>query len=645
MFQKTEIDQQRKELQSLVKDITNPDQLRIIDKILLSRSTIEEKIAAIHGIIHESIDHSNKEHPEIIQTESPGSLSDQSGMFEENTNPQIPIKDTSLDSTSTEDPLDDIEYSSPSDLIRATFQQIYKHRKKLKPELTRGTFLQYVFNDLWRILIFARETNCIQGKLLYLYLQFPNEQAWEYIQHLQKKALPYLKDFLDQCEKKAWLFLEKQEFNGLMVIRELVTKLLEITQGSLELNQYKDHPIVKLEPTYLTLTYLSKEMLDFTAIIQKVFRTLPELPGTPVTTITTIEKILQNDPSKTNLGNFLLSLNMIEWYRYFILDELIGTPTGEVISSTEFDCSDQIQVEIRKYLKEIEFRISSLLKRRESLLPSQNQEDTDPETELSFFYSYGDDLLQKAHTLLDPKKRGLKSSEDQNQHFEKDKQLPLLFLLRFSSRWSHTVKPILNGTVPLTNGIKRIFHQDVFGVFFDKIETSLSVLGTYLKKYGTINQQQLIPSKDQQFFLERVEGTSEELKELVNLFDHCIFQYQQIFQVLSSVLKKHSGTQLTSNNVPINSRLISGEKLTIPHIQELVDQRDIFMGKSLGESLFMIQEMLLQFLNLIKPSAIEKDQSNIEDLNLEILSLQKMIRRIGSPEYYKRIREKYQLKM
>jgi len=635
MSQNSEIDYQRTQIQNLIKDIQNPEQLRLIDKILLSRSSLEEKISAIQSIIKVHEPASNTKAPYLEPETEAEQLTD------------IQVSSLDVQESPREDQgsliLGGDEYQSDSDVLRDTFQQIYKNRKKLKAEISSGNFIQYIFQDLWKILPFARDTSCIKGRLLYFFLQFPDDLAWEYIQQLQKKTLPYLRDTLEACERKAWLFLEKSEFNSLMIVKEMVAYLLEIKEPSLKVDHFKDHPFHKLEPMYLTLSFICQEVKDLGAIIQKVYRNIPELPGSPATIISSIDKLLQNDPTKKNLSSFILSINMVEHFRFLSFEDLFNTPSGELISSSEFDCSDFIQVEIRKYVKELEFRLASLLKRRDTLLPEENSDsDSETEVDLAFFYSFGDDLLQKAHTILDPKKRGIQSSDDQTQMFEKDKLHPILFLIRFSARWLHTVKPILCGTLPLTNGVKRIFHQDVFGNYVEKIEIALSSLGKYLQKYGMLTQEQVLSGGR---LVEASADAPDEFKEVLHVFDHCIFQYQQIFQVLSSILKKHTSSIINPNNVPINSRLLTGEKLTIPHIQELLDQRDIFMGRSLGESLFILQDMLIQFLNIIKPKALENNQTGIEDIDSELISIQKMIRRISSPEYYKRLREKYKLKV
>jgi len=124
--------------------------------------------------------------------------------------------------------------------------------------------------------------------------------------------------------------------------------------------------------------------------------------------------------------------------------------------------------------------------------------------------------------------------------------------------------------------------------------------------------------------------------------DLVIQSLQMIQSILKTLVKKHTVPKGFTPG-PVNQRHLSGETLSIPYLEQSIEQRDIFMGRTLGETLFAIIEIINSLLTYFQSDQSVSESEGLIALDRELFALAKIVKRIGTPGYYQRVKLRYQL--
>ncbi len=644
------IEAQRALLKELTENVSDPAIKSAISRILSSRASLEEKLSAIIGL-------TNDQDPQpTVKDKTLKAVSDNDNMDDDNNkdaNPHQEIlpasyaddpKEPETSGSASNEPMkqEEGDNNTTAEIPEMVgLREIRKNRKKLKRTIEEAGMLQFFFDDLWKIIPFQKNTGLIDSKFLYLHMRCSPLHVDVYSVSLQKRTLLPLNEFLRQLLSKGWVFLTKTEYNVFSLLRELTESVMAI--DFLHLN-YQDRDLAdslgKIEQNFLALRSVCQDLNDFSAAIRKAFQNMPELPGSISSTLTLVQRVLSYNILNPSLEQFILAANIVKYRRFLELSDLMEETAGTVISTNEYDAPDHIQTEIRRYLKETESRLSTLVKRRD-VLQSKEQGKNLKQNEyedLAFFYSYGDDLLQQAQDLLDPKKRGLQNTNTTGGNFQRDKSLAIVFTLRFIQRFVQTTRTLLTGTLPLSSGVQRIFSKDLFGYYFEKIDENLSALAACLKEHPHFSVDQLTATR-----AVPLEDLTDMQKKILAGFDGVLQPLLMIHGLLQKIIQKHVPPPPSVKPGPITIRQTTGETLSIPFSQEFIDQRDVLMGKTVSEALFSLQDILTQFLMILQPETSNIRNLDLEEIEREIFALAKLIKRIGTKEYFQTIRKKYRL--
>ncbi|WP_156104550.1 hypothetical protein [Spirochaeta lutea] len=674
----------QRELLKKLSQIPWPDeQAYLVRTILSSHSTLEEKLTVLTGLAEDFPDiaapvlqgrgDSNKPRPKAMQeaTPPPGERAQPPETHQDShkdaPHPASPgIPNTPQGSAPGREPTDnppdtpesppgmgeepepppgsgdEPELPNPGDEA-GTPREIAKNRKTVLTVHQNNGFLQYIFEDIWKIIPFARDTGVIEGHFLFLTIRLSPTIEQTMTLSLQKRTLQPLDETLSFILRKGWKALSKSHYNLLRLIQDLSRAILAIDFTSLPYQSREIHgAFQEVLALFCVYIYLDPR-LDHTAdALRRAYQAMPEIPGSIGMSMSLVKRMVTREGTTPSLWNILRGVQMVRYRRFLDMDDLFSPPGGPVIPEDNFDAPLETQGEIRRYLKELEKALIPLVKKRDKLRRSSlkgNSQTPDTVDDLQLFYDFSDDLSEQASKILKGSQQGIRSKLPEKVDFSHDKSFPLILTLRFSQRCVESLGPLLSGTVPSSEGIIRLFSQDMFGFYFDKIRPLIPELVGLTEERGTdISMEQWIGLNKR-----TAQQLSEGDRTVKSTLETILQSLTMVRDVLSRVLQSHSPRDGGNPPPPVAPRDLSSQGVSIPYLDGVIEQQDILLGKSVSEALFFAHEVLSQFLSIMQPSAGQQIQGGLDDVSDRIASVVTNISRMGPEAYLRRVRKKFGL--
>lgn len=664
----------QRELLKKLSQIPWPDeQAYLVRTILSSHSTLEEKLTVLIGLAEDFPDiaapvlqgggdsgeprpkatkepapspggstHPPEAHQEVLEEPNPPGTPEipdtprgsAPGQEQTDTPPDTP----ELPPGSGEEP----ELPSPGDEV-GTPREIAKNRKTVLTAHQNNGFLQYIFEDIWKIIPFARDTGVIEGHFLFLTIRLSPSIEQTMTLSLQKRTLQPLDETLSFILRKGWKALSKSHYNLLRLIQDLTRAILAIDFTSLPYQSREIHGVFQeVLPLFCVYIYLDPR-LDHTAdALRRAYQAMPEIPGSIGMSMSLVKRMVTREGTTPSLWNILRGVQMVRYRRFLEMDDLFSPPGGPVIPEDNFDAPMETQGEIRRYLKELEKALIPLVKKRDKLRRSSlkgSSQTPDTVDDLQLFYDFSDDLSEQASKILKGSQQGIRSKLPEKVDFSHDKSFPLILTLRFSQRCVESLGPLLSGTVPSSEGIIRLFSQDMFGFYFDKIKPLIPELVRLTEERGTdISMEQWISLNKR-----TAQQLSEGDRTVKSTLETILQSLTMVRDVLSRVLQSHSPRDDGNPPPPVAPRDLSSQGVSIPYLDGVIEQQDILLGKSVSEALFFAHEVLSQFLSILQPSAGQQIQGGLDDVSDRIAAVVTNISRMGPEAYLRRVRKKFGL--
>jgi len=235
----------------------------------------------------------------------------------------------------------------------------------LKKPYARIPYFTYLFGDYRRILSFGKFT------LVFTPVRFlPDVRMSQAVPLFLNRDLRQwsaeLLAIVSMGLEDSWHYLRKNEYNLLVVMKQLCEKILSI---NFILFDYKDPYLINklrsLEALFLIFHYREEYQELLRISLQKIVKNDPRLGDKYETAVNLINKILNYDGSTPSLYNIILGLNMRKYRRYLTMRDILCTDLGELINTKDFACPPDIKEKIRVLVAEGRRRLAELRSHQE----------------------------------------------------------------------------------------------------------------------------------------------------------------------------------------------------------------------------------------------------------------------------------------
>ena len=433
----------------------------------------------------------------------------------------------------------------------------------LKKPYARIPYLSYLFGDYRRILSFGKVTQVFTPVWFFPDVKLSQDVPLLLSRDLRRWAAELL-DIVAIGLEDSWHYLRKNEFNLLVVVKQLCEKILSI---NFKLFDYKDPYLINklrsLEALFLVFHYREEhqELLQFS--LQKIVKNDPRVGDKYETAVDRIHKILHNDGSIPSLYNIILGLNMRKYRGYLTMRDLLCTDLGELINTKDFACPPDVKEKIRALVADGRRRLAEL---------RSHQEKT---KKLKTFLT----LNESGETSFDPLRffYDQANSVGEEPAFSADSEDILRFVPRFFDTLDRTFAPLLNGQTDLEE-IRAItlFTHDFFQLEFLRIRRIAGRIWDYSE-----DDLPRIRFLDLQHSTKGIQSLEAEILKQVNEGLDVIFEMTKKVETILNTRRK-SGGRPTG---PLDPMILHGKSFSIPHGKRRILSSSVLNGKTVVEAL------------------------------------------------------------
>jgi len=433
----------------------------------------------------------------------------------------------------------------------------------LKKPYARIPYLSYLFGDYRRILSFGKVTQVFTPVWFFPDVKLSQDVPLLLSRDLRRWAAELL-DIVAIGLEDSWHYLRKNEFNLLVVVKQLCEKILSI---NFKLFDYKDPYLINklrsLEALFLVFHYREEhqELLQFS--LQKIVKNDPRVGDKYETAVDRIHKILHNDGSIPSLYNIILGLNMRKYRRYLTMQDLLCTDLGELINSKDFACPPDVKEKIRTLVTDGRRRLAEL---------HSHQEKTKKLKTFLTFNESGEVSFDPLRFFYDQA-----NSIGEEPAFSADSEDILRFVPRFFDTLDRTFAPLLNGQTDLEE-IRAItlFTHDFFQLEFLRIRRIAGRVWDY-------SEDKLPRTRflDLQHSTKGIQSLEAEILKQVNEGLEVIFEMAKKVETILNTRRK-SGGRPTG---PLDPMILHGKSFSIPHGKRRILSSSVLNGKTVVEAL------------------------------------------------------------
>ncbi|MBN1412246.1 MAG: hypothetical protein JW969_15480 [Spirochaetales bacterium] len=434
--------------------------------------------------------------------------------------------------------------------------EVYKNQEKIKANVKKSTFFNFIFLDSIKIKKFGKESHVLLSGLMPFNIRI-NPDVRRFFNTYFQKYVTELLDPLKYALSTGWQYLKKLEYNLLVVLKRFCETVL--ATNFLALNCSNKNLIEKLqglERLFLVLHYNPKNIDALTASFKAVLLYNNYRDEEQKGLILTLEKVITRNGTLPSFYNFILGLNMLRYRRYMNLRTLFKKDIGNVVLSDDFDCDDDVREKIMKYIEGIEQNLLPVIEQERDLVEvkaytsKEDSNETDY-AQLSFFYD--------------------STNREPGHSFSRDKENIILFLTNLLKGFIDTFGGILNGTVLLVDNKKsEIFSQTFFKTEIIRLEYYYKKLAQLMLDFNDLPVKRFNMIKSSQ------RGALDAESEVIKIADEVAKLFAEIGKKLASVLKMSGSPEaIRRDNVPLNPTMLEGKPVKVPYAQERVLNPDL----------------------------------------------------------------------
>jgi len=588
------------ELGKLLQKSRTPENTRLVDEVLQSDRSLEEKISEI-----EKIDRPKKK----------SSVSDLKRMHR--------TSETSEDTSGTPVKTGFLADNLPYD--QDNFRDIAQNRSRIKNHLERKGFWNFLFRDMKRIRKFGETTHTLNTALFSLQALPNRDVRISFSGQLQKKAVPETLAACDAVLEVGWKHLTKKQYNLVGLFRSFLAELERIDFNRLD---YRNRNLIDSLDGLERLFYSLHSHPEYQGLILEAVRETaakePEAFSDNQDPSRHIRGVLLKDISLPSLYNFLLGLNMVKYRRYLGPEDLIRRDPGPVISNREFDCSPEVREKIIRYVRECEEQLTTLSRQWESIL------------RLKAFIPSGEtgvdtSFLQEFYNRFQERHGSSSFEKDRERTFEPTFGILDIVLREF--------RPLLIGQIRLKGfGTVRVFSRRFF-------ETDLEKLALAYKKLERISIE--MPSFPRKRFLilkESRKGAIANEAAAMQIIDETFSTLGDMANKTALLLRTRlPGSPPGDSVTPLDPLVLQGKPFHLPYGDAIIVSEGLLGGKTVTEALTTVCSICylssIYFRNHQLTTLLNRERKVQEKIEKITHTLYQLL----NPEAFKVMKETYNL--
>jgi hypothetical protein len=515
----------------------------------------------------------------------------------------------------TQEPLDNEDA-----IVKA---RVWRNRRKIKAYQKKSSYFRFLFFEFKKIGEFGKKTHIFYTKLLPPGLILNKDIAHPFTNYLVTCSCDLFK-ILTGILQNGWHHLNKREYNLLLILKKLCEK---ITKTNFNLLNYKDRNLIEklrsIETLFLILCYHNHYLDTILSSVQTVLEKDPEYHDDIRDVLVLIKRILTRDGDLPSFYNFILGLNMFKSNRYLILQDLIQRNCGEIISSSNFECDQDIKQEIDRYVQECKNELVLIYKQKQkiehiqSFLPKDDHGAFDFKT-LQYLYESG--------------------QKDKKHNFFEDQENAVLFTARYLGFFESAFVNLLNGKVSLS-GLNKV---EIFSHYFFQLEFSrIRSISEKLVKYSfdfpspfTLDHYRAVNGSNRRATRTEAEAVQMISEGITNLYDIG----KKVERVLNLRLPQKD---VQEKQAPLEAVILRGKPFSLPYEDRILKYRSNLGGKTVVEALSFVVTVCFLSCVFFRDRNISTLLDKEERINREIQSMLETLERIAPPKVYQELMELY----
>jgi len=530
-----------------------------------------------------------------------------------------PLKERSFNETTYEERPDHSPQQGTEQEKADSLGRVWKNRRSIKPFHTQASYFRYLFLEYRKIRYFGNVTHIFLPRIVPSGIQLSRDVGTTFTTYLQPWSVE-LFEILSSVLSTGWRYLDKKEFNLLVVLKKLCEK---IVKTDFSLPDLKNRNLLEkyrsLEMLFLVLHYRQDYPEILISALKRALKKVPDIKDSQ-SVVLLVRRIINRDDELPSLYNFLLGLNMLKYRRYFEINDLIHANSGEVVSEEVFECEGETYHEINQCIAESRKELLSLQKKLleiqhlKQYLPLDEKGEIDYKI-IEYFYESNEQRKKCSFT------------EDLEDVVGLSARLLGLFVNSFEN--------ILNGKIYIPGvGNVELFARSFFQVDLTKLKYIIEKLGKityYLESHFTFEQYLALlqPRK----VVHRYEA---EAKQLI---DEGLVLLHDMGNKLERILRLRTPGEIgTEEYEPLEPALLNGRYFHLPFEGRIIRYRNKLGGKTVLEALsFIVRVCYLICMFFHKPDVyglLAEEEALKENIESKLL----LLGRIAKPEILRELR-------
>jgi hypothetical protein len=481
-------------------------------------------------------------------------------------------------------------------------------------------YLVFLFGELKKIRRFGKQTNVFNSVFFPPNVRLNESIKKTFTKDLVRYAAELHKTVILALEQ-GWYYLEKMDYNLLVILRRLCSRIMSLQFNSLDFkDRYLIDKLLHIETLFLILNYRSNYSDLLIYSLHRVLDNDPRYKGEKDDIANLIQRILYPDVMLPSLCNFLVGLNMLKYRRHFSPEALICRDPGEILNTRDFACEPGIWQRIENFVQQSREKLVQLIEQR-------------TETEHLILYLPVKKSGEMDYGLLRKFYEG-SGAANPKYGFREDKENLMAFAPRFYRAFDSILFPLLCGRITLQDiGKTYLFTKNFFPIEFPKLRQIVTKLEKMTFSYRHFPFKRYFQIKEKS-----TGGIPVEL-EIINLVGEGVDLIIQIGRKLEKVLASHHQREdKDEETIPLDAVHLRGKTFSVPYENRkirfgtILNNRGVLDALSFAVSICFMASAFFQNLEKLDVTR------NIKQIDLKINSQLDAVERIADAETFQELK-------
>ena len=505
---------------------------------------------------------------------------------------------------------------------RPSFHEYHRTQQSIKQTVKEKSYWKYLFSDSRNIKRFGNRKHIFEMRIFTGKTILTNSLKKYFPNVLQKNYLRMLPG-LNQILQHGWLFLKKEEYNVLNLLHALVQNIIKLNFNRLNYkSRFCIDRITQLESKYLSLSAIPDSLQKITYIIDQSNENLKEFQTENKNLKRDVCMLFQEDITIPSFYNFIIGANMVKYRRLLGLQDLIKNDTAPLISTEDWECSEDLYSKIQEHIKGLENELIPLVKyyaetaRKIEYVPVDANRNPDQKLLMQTWDNYYGD-----------------------NDFKKDNDNIIRFSVKLCKLILDQHKHLLIGTVvDKQNKELKIFSEQVFSGEIGRISNSLSKIEVIMEIMPTFSRNRYLKLK--QTRKGHIPNEAALMQILAIIISVSIKISEQMINILIS---RKKGTNPSENGSPLDMIMINRGAFFLPSENKVLNKPHVFSGLTVVEAMHNSIGFLLSIaIHLNDPETTSIIKREVKQKQ-KITQIIKELKRLATKSEYTRMSDENNL--